>query len=140
MVLPGSASPCGQRHGARASARIGSPTTRRREAQWDYDLLPIEIGELRSRGFDCELLGFDHDELAELLDPGVTEGLTDPDDVPEPPDEAITQPGDLWILGDHRLLCGDSSESRSMWIGCWTANPDPLGEHGPAVQREGGTA
>jgi DNA modification methylase len=78
-------------------------------AQWDYDLLPIEIGDLQRAGFDCELLGFDSDELARLLDPGIGQGLTDPDDVPEPPDDAITQPGDLWILGNHRLLCGDSS-------------------------------
>ncbi|WP_372723888.1 DNA modification methylase [Novipirellula sp.] len=78
-------------------------------AEWDYNLLPLEISALQDSGFDCELLGFDSDELAKLLDPGVTQGLTDPDDVPEPPDEAITQPGDLWILGDHRLLCGDST-------------------------------
>jgi DNA modification methylase len=78
-------------------------------AEWDFDLLPIEIGELEQAGFDCELLGFDSDELAKLLDPGIGQGLTDPDDVPLPPDDAVTQPGDLWILGNHRLLCGDSS-------------------------------
>jgi ParB-like chromosome segregation protein Spo0J len=78
-------------------------------AEWDWELLPLEVGALQDSGFDCELLGFDSDELAKLLDPGVEQGLTDPDDVPEPPDDAITQPGDLWILGDHRLLCGDST-------------------------------
>ena len=78
-------------------------------AEWNYDLLPIELSQLGEAGFDLQLLGFDADELAQLLDPGVKDGLTDPDDVPEPPDEAITQPGDLWILGNHRLLCGDSS-------------------------------
>ncbi len=77
-------------------------------ATWNYDLLPIELGELQAANYDLGLLGFDAEELAKLLDPGVQEGLCDPDDVPEPPDEAITQPGDLWILGDHRLLCGDS--------------------------------
>ncbi|MFK8114093.1 MAG: ParB N-terminal domain-containing protein, partial [Rubripirellula sp.] len=79
-------------------------------AKWDYDLLPIEVGELQQVGFDCELLGFNSDELAKLLDPGVTEGLCDPEEVPEPPDDPVTQPGDVWILGEHRLLCGDSSK------------------------------
>ena len=77
-------------------------------AEWNLDLLPIELAELNGVGLDWSLLGFDADELAMLLDPGVKHGLTDPDDIPEPPDEATTQPGDLWVLGDHRLLCGDS--------------------------------
>ncbi|MCK6458114.1 MAG: ParB N-terminal domain-containing protein, partial [Phycisphaerae bacterium] len=75
-------------------------------AEWNLELLPIELGELKDAGIDWSLLGFDSDELAKLLDPGVKQGLTDPDEVPEPPDEAITQPGDLWLMGDHRLLCG----------------------------------
>ncbi len=80
-------------------------------AEWNLELLPIEMAELRDAGIDWSLLGFDQDELAKLLDPGVKEGLTDPDDIPAPPDEAITQPGDLWILGDHRLLCGDAGSA-----------------------------
>jgi DNA modification methylase len=78
-------------------------------AEWNLELLPIELAELQGAGIDWSLLGFDADELAQLLDPGVKAGLTDPDDIPEPPDEAITQPGDLITLGDHRLLCGDSA-------------------------------
>ncbi|GIW78797.1 MAG: hypothetical protein KatS3mg105_0604 [Gemmatales bacterium] len=63
-------------------------------SDWDYDLLPIELGELQALDYDLGLLGFDQDELARLLDPGVKEGLCDPDEVPEPPDEATTRPGD----------------------------------------------
>jgi DNA modification methylase len=79
-------------------------------ATWDYDLLPIELAGLKEANYDLALLGFDADELAKLLDPTLKDGLTDPDEVPDPPDAATTQPGDLWVLGDHRLLCGDSSK------------------------------
>ncbi|MCO6439001.1 MAG: ParB N-terminal domain-containing protein [Phycisphaerae bacterium] len=78
-------------------------------AEWNLELLPIELLELQGMGLDWSLLGFDADELAKMLDTDVKEGLTDPDDIPAPPDEATTQVGDLWVLGDHRLLCADSS-------------------------------
>ena len=83
-------------------------------ADWNYELLPIELSELKRMDFDLGLLGFSSDELAELLDTGVKDGLTDPDEIPQPPDDAITKPGDLWILGDHRLLCGDSSKTEDV--------------------------
>ena len=76
-------------------------------SEWNFDLLPIEINELRAANFDVNLLGFNLDELASILGTEVQDGDCDPDDVPLPPDEAVTQPGDLWILGNHRLLCGD---------------------------------
>ena len=83
-------------------------------ATWDEELLPIELAELKALNYDLGLLGFSDDELAEWLAPPVNEGLCDPDEVPAPPDEAKTQPGDLWILGDHRLLCGDSSKAEDV--------------------------
>lgn len=62
-------------------------------ATWNLDLLPFELAELRDAGIDWSLLGFDTDELAQMFDvaAGVKEGLTDPDDIPAPPDEAITK-------------------------------------------------
>jgi hypothetical protein len=66
------------------------------------------LAELQGMDYDLSLLGFNPDELAELL--GYKDGLCDPDEVPGPPDEATTRPGDLWILGNHRLACGDSSK------------------------------
>ena len=83
-------------------------------AEWNMDLLSMELAELEGAGIDWSLLGFDADDLAGLLDPGVRQGLTDPDDIPAPPDEAVTKPGDLIILGDHRLLCGDSSKAEDV--------------------------
>lgn len=83
-------------------------------SDWNYDLLPIELAELRGMNYDLGLLGFDQDELATLLDPGVKDGLCDPDEVPAQPDEATTRPGDLWLLGYHRLLCADCTETDSV--------------------------
>jgi DNA modification methylase len=83
-------------------------------AEWNMELLPIELNELKAADYDIELLGFDADELAKIFSNDITEGQCDPDDVPAPPDAAITQPGDLWILGNHRLLCGDSSKAEDL--------------------------
>jgi len=69
------------------------------------------LKDLQASDYNLDLLGFDADALARMLDPGIQDGQCDPDDVPAPPDEAITQPGDLYILGEHRLLCGDSSKA-----------------------------
>ncbi len=88
-------------------------------SDWDYDILPIELSELQDAGFDLDLLAFDEDELVKLLKVEPTEGLTDDDDVPEPPAEPITQPGDLWLLGAYYECdtCGkryDYDEGKAM--------------------------
>jgi len=77
-------------------------------AGWDMDLLSVEMVGLRDEGFDLSLIGFGEDELATIL-AVKTEGLTDPDEVPELTDDPVTKPGDIWLLGKHRLMCGDST-------------------------------
>lgn len=77
---------------------------------WDEDLLRLEIEGLNDLGFDIELLGFSSDELDDLLkEDAQQEGLTDEDEVPEPPETPVSVLGDIWLLGDHRLMCGDST-------------------------------
>jgi DNA modification methylase len=79
-------------------------------AGWNEELLTIELNDLLADGFALEILGFDADELKGLLDPvKPTEGLTDEDAVPEVPEEPKTKPGDIYQLGRHRLMCGDST-------------------------------
>jgi DNA modification methylase len=79
-------------------------------AGWDTDLLKVELSELKDLDFDLPLIGFSDDELATLL-AEQTEGLTDPDDVPEPPVNPVTTEGDVWVLGNHRIVCGDSTKA-----------------------------
>jgi len=78
-------------------------------AGWDNAMLTIELKDLEDEGFDLALLGFDDKELNALLEPEITKGLTDEDAVPETPIEPKTKLGDIYILGDHRLMCGDST-------------------------------
>lgn len=77
-------------------------------AGWDVDMLKLELGELESEGFALELTGFSADELKNLLIEE-TVGLTDEDAVPEVPETPVTVLGDVWIMGNHRLMCGDST-------------------------------
>lgn len=79
-------------------------------SEWDLDLLAVEVEAIQASGIDLDLtaLGFDADELDRLLETE-RDGLTDPDHIPAPPDAATTRRGDLWILGEHRLLCGDAA-------------------------------
>ena len=77
-------------------------------AGWDEDMLRLERGGLREEGFDLALTGFESDELGKLLI-DATDGLTDPDQVPEVPEQPVSRLGDVWLLGRHRLVCGDST-------------------------------
>ena len=76
-------------------------------SHWSEELLRLELGDLQAAGFDLALTGFDQDELDRLLVIDA-DGDGDPDEAPEPPAEPISKPGDLWICGEHRVLCGDA--------------------------------
>lgn len=78
-------------------------------AGWDNEMLSLEFGELEGLGFDLELTGFTLDEIDALKPVEITEGLTDEDEVPDVPADPVTKLGDVWVMGKHRLMCGDST-------------------------------
>jgi DNA modification methylase len=80
-------------------------------AGWDEEMLRVELASLKEKEFDLDLVGFTDEEIEECLrDPEETNsGLTDEDAVPEEQDAVVTVPGDVWLLGDHRLVCGDAT-------------------------------
>jgi DNA modification methylase len=79
------------------------------DASWDTDMLALELGELRDLGFDLSLTGFDLPELGRILGPDA--GNTDPDDAPAVQAVAVSRTGDVWIMGRHRLVCGDCTDA-----------------------------
>lgn len=116
-------------------------------AGWDEELLALELGALRDDGFDVALTGFSDDEIDALLlnDDDVDEqGLTDDDEAPDVQAEHISRPGDVWILGDHRVMCGDSTsidDVEKLCAGepvdcCWTDPPYNVDYEGAAGKIE----
>jgi len=79
------------------------------ESEWDNELLKMEIKELEAKDFKLDLLGFNDEQLNNILFEE-KQGLTDEDEVPEAPEEPITKLGDIWKLGNHRVMCGDSTK------------------------------
>ena len=78
-------------------------------AGWDDEMLAVELTDLKDMDFNLDLTGFSAEEIDTLLTPTIIEGLTDEDAVPEVPAEPVTKLGDVWILGKHRVMCGDST-------------------------------
>lgn len=76
---------------------------------WDLDTLRLEVEGLQEVDFDLDLLGFDDEFMSGLMEEEPADGLTDEDDCPEPPEKPVSVLGDIWQLGDHRLMCGDST-------------------------------
>ena len=83
-------------------------------AGWDTSMLTLELSDLKEAGFSLDILGFDPKELDNLLEPEQVDGLTDEDAVPDVPEEPKTRLGDIYILGNHRLMCGDSCSVTDM--------------------------
>ncbi len=79
-------------------------------AEWDPELLKLELGELREADFEIEGLGWSDEELSKILGDS-NPGLTDPDAAPAPPGTLVTEPHDVWLLGKHRLVCGDACDA-----------------------------
>jgi DNA modification methylase len=115
-------------------------------AGWDLELLAVELGDLQGFDFDLMLTGFSDDELSKLL-AEKTEGNTDPDEIPEAPIDPVAKPGDVWLLGKHRLVCGDSTDADTVAKALNGVSPHlmvtdpPYGvEYDPAWREKAGVA
>ena len=115
-------------------------------AGWDLELLAVELGDLQGFDFDLMLTGFSDDELGKLL-AEKTEGNTDPDEIPEAPIDPIAKPGDVWLLGKHRLVCGDCTDADTVAKALNGVSPHlmvtdpPYGvEYDPAWREKAGVA
>ena len=109
-------------------------------AGWDEAMLKLELADLQSLNFDLDLTGFSADEIDALLAEKGTEGLTDPDDTPEPPVEPVTRSGDVWVCGQHRVMCGSSLDQTQVELLCAGQRVDMLLTDPPYnVAYEGGT-
>lgn len=75
---------------------------------WDKKLLSLELDELQGK-IDLDLLGFSEKELLEIIPIESTEGKTDPDEIPDAPENPVSKKGDIWLMGKHRLMCGDAA-------------------------------
>jgi DNA modification methylase len=117
-------------------------------AGWDEALLAAEVARLEEDGVDLDLLGFGEDDLNRMLDGLDAGGVPkEEDDVPEPPAQAVTRPGDLWLLGPHRLLCGDATKAADVdkllagAVPHLMASDPPYGvEYDPAWRNEAGVS
>jgi len=99
-------------------------------AGWDNELLALELADIQGLGFDVELTGFSDEEIKDLMPVETTEGLTDEDDAPTVQENPVTVPGDVWVMGKHRLLCGDSTSvddlgklCESQLVDMWLTDP-----------------
>jgi len=100
--------------GAKAEAYLIADNRLQDETDWDLPKLKDLLQELDTGEFDIELTGFDVDEIEDLMTQFYVPEEIVEDEVPEPPEEPITKPGDLWILGRHRLLCGDATKKEDV--------------------------
>jgi ParB-like chromosome segregation protein Spo0J len=96
------------------------------DAGWDMDLLRVEIGDLKSAGFDLSLTGFDLGEIGSFLAPPKNSGSGDPDEVPPVPEVPATKPGDVWLLGAH-WECEDCGKTMSYADGLAAGGECPCG-------------
>jgi DNA modification methylase len=95
-------------------------------AGWDEDMLKLELADLKALDFNLDLTGFSTAEIDALLADKGTEGLTDPDDTPEPPVEPVTRLGDVWVCGQHRVMCGSSLDQSQVEFLCAGQRVDML--------------